>query len=432
MIHRNEGSVVISGANSLAGEVSVPGDKSISHRSLLLGALAEGETTIDNPAPGDDVRHTMDCLRGLGVSVTEEGERVLVDGEGPEGLEQPSGTLDAGNSGTLTRLISGILATRPFETEIDGDHSLRSRPMKRIIEPLEMMGAEIDSREGQLPLKISGGELEGIEYRPDVASAQVKSCILLAGLGATGETTVEEIGPSRDHTERLLTAMGYPITIDGSRITVRGPAPLAPLSIRVPGDFSSASYLIAAGLILKDSKVTLKSVGLNDTRTGFLDLLRRMGGSLEVRNLTARNEEPRGDLTVSSSHLQGVTLTEDEVVRSIDELPLLAVVATQAEGVTEVRGAKELRVKETDRISATVDNLQELGADIEELSDGFVIRGKTELHRGNLHSFTDHRIAMSAAVAALVAEGQTRLEESQWVEVSFPRFFEVLEGLVDG
>lgn len=431
MIERNEGSVTITEAGYLSGEVSVPGDKSISHRSLLLGALAEGKTKIDNLAPGDDVRHTRECLRQLGVDVKEKNGQILVEGKGPEGLENPDRALDAGNSGTLTRLIAGILATRSFETEIDGDKSLRSRPMERIIEPLELMGADIHSQDGRLPLKISGGNLNGIEYRPDVASAQVKSCILLAGLGATRKTTVAEIGPSRDHTERILKAMGYPIEIDGSRISVVGPAPLEPLSIRVPGDFSSASYLIAAGLLVESSEIELKSVGLNDTRTGFLDLLRRMGASIQVTNLRIRNEEPRGDLIVSSSNLQGVTLTEDEVVRAIDELPLLAVVATQAEGITKVRGAEELRVKETDRISATVNNLQELGAEIEELSDGFVVCGKTKLHGGNLHSFSDHRIAMSAAVASLAAEGQTRLNEPQWVEVSFPRFFNVMEELID-
>ncbi|MEF8798930.1 MAG: 3-phosphoshikimate 1-carboxyvinyltransferase [Candidatus Bipolaricaulota bacterium] len=431
MIERNEGSVKIRGDNPLVGEVRVPGDKSISHRALLLGALAEGETKIGNIAPGADVRSTMNCLRQLDVSVIEKNGRGLVKGRGLEGLEEPDRPLDAGNSGTLTRLIAGILATRSFETKIDGDDSLRSRPMERIIEPLELMGAEIDSREGRLALEITGGKLTGIEYQPDVASAQVKSCILLAGLGATGETTVEEVGPSRDHTERMLRAMGYPIEINGTRISVGGPAPLKPLSLEVPGDFSSASYLIAAGLLVEDSKIRLKSVGLNDTRTGFLDLLRKMGGSIEVSNLKTRNEEPRGDLVVSTSNLRGVTLTEDEVVRSIDELPLLAVVASQAEGVTEVRGAEELRVKETDRISATVENLKELGADIQELPDGFIIKGKTRLEGGNLYSFDDHRIAMSAAVAALAAEGETELRDPEWVEISFPHFFEVMEGLID-
>ena len=431
MIERNDGSVRISGGNPLVGEVRVPGDKSISHRGLLLGALAEGETKISNIAPGADVRSTMNCLGQLDVNVIEKNGQVLVEGRGPEGLEEPDRPLDAGNSGTLTRLIAGILATRSFETKIDGDDSLRSRPMERIIEPLELMGAKIDSRGGQLPLKISGGNLNGIEYRPEVASAQVKSCILLAGIGATGETTVEEVGPSRDHTERILKAMGYPIEIEGNRISVDEPTSLEPLDLEVPGDFSSASYLIAAGLLVKDSKIKLKSVGLNDTRTGFLDLLSKMGGSVEVNNLTTRNEEPRGDLIVSSSNLRGVTLTEDQVVRSIDELPLLAVVASQAEGVTEVRGAEELRVKETDRISATVENLKELGADIQELPDGFVVKGKTKLHGGDLYSFDDHRIAMSAAVAALAAEGESALRDPEWVEVSFPRFFDVLEGLID-
>ncbi|MFW6071682.1 MAG: 3-phosphoshikimate 1-carboxyvinyltransferase [Candidatus Bipolaricaulota bacterium] len=422
----------ITGSGPLGGEVKVPGDKSISHRGLLLGALAEGGTRIKNLAPGEDVRSTVRCLRQLGVEIKEKDEGFLVEGRGPEGLKKPEEPLDAGNSGTLTRLITGILATRSFKTELDGDDSLRSRPMERIIEPLEAMGADINSEEGHLPLRVSGGELEGIDYQPDVASAQVKSCILLAGLRASGETTVDEVGPSRDHTERILEAMDYPIRITGSRITVEGGHQLSPLSLEVPGDFSSGSYLIAAGAIVEGSKITLRSVGLNETRTGFLDLLRRMGGSIEVKNREVRNGEPRGDLVVSSSDLQGIELTEDEVVRSIDELPLLAVVATQAEGETEVRNAEELRVKETDRISATVANLEELGADIEEYRDGFLVRGKTELSGGKLKSFRDHRIAMSAAVAALAADGESELREPEWVEVSFPNFFSVMEGLSEG
>lgn len=432
MIERDDGTVRMAGSGPLSGDVKVPGDKSISHRGLLLGALARGETRIVNLAPGEDVRSTMSCLRQLGVEVTEEGEGVLVKGKGPEGLEKPKETLDAGNSGTLTRLMAGILATRPFKTVIDGDDSLRSRPMERIIEPLETMGAEIESDENHLPMRVCGGELEGIDYQPNVASAQVKSSILLAGLRAAGETTVDEVGPSRDHTEKMLDAMGYPIRIDGSRVTVEGGYDLAPLSLEVPGDFSSAGYPVAAGAIVEGSEITLRSVGLNETRTGFLDLLRRMGASIEVKNREVRNGEPRGDLVVSSSDLHGIELTEPEVVRSIDELPLLAVVATGAEGETEVRNAEELRVKETDRISATVENLENLGADIEEYRDGFLVRGKTELSGGKLKSFRDHRIAMSAAVAALAADGESELREPEWVEVSFPDFFSVMEDLIDG
>lgn len=418
--------------NGLTGKFSLPGDKSISHRGLLLGSLAKGRTTIENLAPGEDVRSTVNCLQKLGVPIAERGDKFVVEGRGLEGYSEPEGTLDAGNSGTLTRLIAGILATHSFTTEVDGDESLRKRPMERIIEPLESMGAKIDSREGRLPLLVTGGNLRGIKYKPDVASAQVKSSILLAGLGASGETVVEEPGPSRDHTERMLGAMGYPIKVAGNRISVSGPSQLDPLYLKVPGDFSSAGYFIAAACLLEGSELTIKDVGLNETRTGFLELLEGMGACIELENSNERNGEPRGDLVVSKSNLTGISPTEDQVVKSIDELPLLAVVATQAEGVTEVRGAEELRVKETDRIEATVSNLKSLGADIEELPDGFVVRGPSELSGGEVQSFRDHRIAMSTAVAALVAEGKTELVEPEWVEISYPGFFETMEGLLYG
>ncbi|MBS3736186.1 MAG: 3-phosphoshikimate 1-carboxyvinyltransferase [Candidatus Bipolaricaulota bacterium] len=418
--------------NGLTGEMRLPGDKSISHRALLLGSLAEGKSTLAHLAPGEDVRSTINCLRELGVPLVEEEDKFVIGGQGLRGFAEPKEKLDAGNSGTLTRLIAGILATHPFKAEIDGDDSLRSRPMERIIDPLEAMGAKLDSREGSLPLVVTGGDLLGIEYRPRVASAQVKSSILLAGLGASGKTTVVEPGPSRDHTELMLEAMGYPISVDENRITVSGPHPLDPLELKVPGDFSSAGYFIAAACLIEGSQLTIRDVGLNETRTGFLELLTEMGASIELTNSEEHNGEPRGDLVVSRSDLTGVKMTEDQVVKSIDELPLLAVVATQAEGVTEVRGAEELRVKETDRIEATVTNLKNLGADIEELPDGFIVRGRNKLSGGLVKSFRDHRIAMSAAVAALVAEGETDLVEPEWVEISYPGFFETMEGLLHG
>lgn len=429
MIELKEGVALITSPDSLSGEVRIPGDKSITHRALMLGGLADGTTRISNLAPGEDVGSTVSCLRQLGVEIATEGKEVLVNGAGHDGLSKPNRSLDAGNSGTLTRLLTGILASLPNETEIDGDESLRSRPMERIIEPLEFMGAEIDSRDGKLPLRVSGGDLKGIEYQPEVASAQVKSSILLAGLRASRSTTIKEIGPSRDHTERILDAMGYPIRVNGRAVTVEGGDELSPISIDVPGDFSSASYLIAAGLINDNCRIKLKSVGLNETRTGFLDLLERMGGDIEVKNRRTGNGEPRGDLLVSSSDLKGVDLNESEVVRAIDELPLLGVVATRAEGKTTVRNAEELRVKETDRISATVSNLEALGADVEEFDDGFTVRGKTDLSGGNLQCYGDHRIAMSAAVGAMAAAGESQLENPEWVEVSFPDFFAVLEEL---
>ncbi len=419
-------------AGGLTGELMLPGDKSISHRGLLLGSLAEGKSRLENLAPGEDVRSTVNCLKNLGIPIAGEESGVVIEGQGLCGFTEPEESLDAGNSGTLTRLIAGILATHPFTAKINGDDSLRSRPMGRIIEPLEAMGAKIDSREGSLPLIVTGGDLQGIEYRPKVASAQVKSSILLAGLGASGKTVVVEPGPSRDHTKRMLEAMGYPILVDDNRITVSGPHPLEPLELTVPGDFSSAAYFIAAACLVKGSELTIKEVGLNETRTGFLDLLNKMGASIELTDSEKRNGEPRGDLVVSGSDLTGVCLTKDQVVKSIDELPLLAVIATQAEGVTEVRGAEELRVKETDRIEATVANLKNLGADIEELPDGFVVRGRNKLSGGRVKSFKDHRIAMSMVVASLVAEGETELIDPEWVEISYPGFFETMEGLLDG
>jgi len=419
------------GTAGLRGELTLPGDKSISHRSLLLCSLARGKSRIKNLAPGEDVLSTVGCLKALGVSLNEDEGAIIVEGGGMRSFIGPEEPLDAGNSGTLTRLITGILATYPFTVKIDGDRSLRSRPMKRIIRPLEAMGANIDSKDGKLPLSVTGGDLKGIEYEPKVASAQVKSSIILAGLGASGRTVVREPGPSRDHTERMLEAMGYPIEVDGSRIEVGGPHELEPLELEVPGDFSSAGYFIAAGCLIEGSEIRINSVGLNDTRTGFLELLNEMGASIETMNYRVRNGEPIGDLVVSRSDLAGVRLTQADVVKAIDELPLLAVVATQANGITEVRGAEELRVKETDRISATVENLKSLGADIEELPDGFLVRGPTELHGGRLESMGDHRIAMSMAVAALIAEGESELVDPRWVEISFPDFFETMEGLLN-
>ncbi len=420
------------GGTPLQGEISVPGDKSISHRALLLGGLGDGVTRVSNLAPGEDVKSTVDVLRELGIQVQGNGEEFKVFGKGLRGYTKPEGSLDAGNSGTLMRLISGILAGQSFESTITGDGSLRSRPMARIIEPLEEMGARIRSEDGRAPLTITGTELTGTTHRPRVASAQVKSCLLLAGIHAEGVTTVVEPGPSRDHTERTLEAMDYPIEVQGSVITVSGPAALEPIDVEVPGDFSSAAFFIAGGLIAGGSHLLIRDVGLNDTRTGFLDLVEKMGAEVEVKDLRMKNGEPRGNLEVQYSQLSGVTLTEDEVVTAIDELPLLGVIATQAEGRTEVRGAEELRVKETDRISAIVNNLESLNASVEELEDGFIIEGPQGLTGGTVDSYQDHRIAMSMAVAAQVADGPTRLNGAEWVEVSFPGFFEQLEELQDG
>lgn len=422
----------ITGGKPLTGKMTVPGDKSISHRALLLGSLAEGTSRVENIAPGGDLNSTIRCLRELGVKIREEGGQLEVVGTGLFGYEKPESHLDAGNSGTLMRILTGILTGQDFTSTITGDESLRSRPMERIIGPLTQMGGNITSREGRAPLEVTGSELNGITYRPQVASAQVKSSVLLAGIHARGKTTLIEPGPSRDHTERALKSMAYPIVQEENTISVRGPNKLKPLDITVPGDFSSASYFMAGAAIVDGSEIIIENVGLNQTRTGFLDLLSKMGADITVKNERTEAGEPRGDVVVTSSSLTGVKLSKEEVVRAIDELPLLAVVANQAKGRTEIRGAKELRVKETDRISAIVENLGSLGANVTEFEDGLAIEGPTTLVGDEVDSFNDHRIAMSAAIAAQAASGVTALRGPEWVEISFPGFFERLEGLKRG
>lgn len=432
MVGKESNQLELTGGKPLKGELTVPGDKSVSHRALLLGSLASGETFVRHIAPGDDVKSTMDCLSQLGVEIQEGKGGICVQGKGLMNYAPPGSSLDAGNSGTLIRLLTGVLCGQSFTSVITGDESLRSRPMDRIVVPLRKMGAELTSEDGHAPLKIEGGDLQGIVYRPKVASAQVKSCVLLAGLAAEGHTVVVEPGPSRDHTERMLKAMDYPIVVKDNRIEVNGPRLLHPIDVTIPGDFSSASYFIAAALVLEGSEVLIKGVGLNSTRTGFMQLVSKMGASISVENRRTEAGEPRGDVFVTYSDLRAVELSGSDVVKAIDELPLLGVLATQARGTTKVTDAEELRVKETDRIRATVDNLRSLGADVHELRDGFVVEGKTPLCGGSVNSCKDHRIAMSMAVAAQIAEGKTTLVGPEWVEVSFPGFFDRLEELKDG
>ena len=423
----------LAGPGTLKGALTPPGDKSVSHRVLLLGALAEGETEGLRMAPGRDVKSTARCLEELGVAVEwfeEDGqESVRVGGRGIGRLKEPSSPLDAGNSGTLTRILAGILAGHPFRSRLDGDESLRERPMERIAKPLREMGAVVGTREGRPPLEIEGGDLEGISYRPQVASAQVKSCLLLAGLHARGETTVIEPGPSRDHTERLLQAAGYPVSVEGRKVTVRGPEELRPLRMKVPGDFSSAAFFLAGAALSGESELLLEGVGLNETRTGFLDLLEKMGLSVQRKKEKVEGGEPRGDLLVRGGSLEGIEVDGEQVVRAIDELPLLAVVATAAEGRTVVREAEELRVKETDRIAAIVEGLSRMGAKIEAHPDGFSVEGPCQLRGASVRSFSDHRIAMSLAIASLRAEGETLIRGAQWIETSYPAFVDHLQEL---
>lgn len=414
---------------SLHGPVQIPGDKSVSHRALMLSALGEGSSTILNILDGEDVRSTAECLENLGVSIDWHNRDVLVEGVGLHGLKQPNNDLDAGNSGTTIRLLSGILAAQPFVSTMTGDASLKKRPMSRIIRPLEAMGISIRSSDGCAPLVIQGQEPTAIHYHSPVASAQIKSCVLLAGLFADGMTTVTEPAKSRDHTERILPCFGVPVHSDGLSVSVSGPAQLKGTTIQVPGDISSAAFFLVAGSIVPESEIVLKNCGINPSRTGILDILTGMGANLNLEQHRIENGEPIADIRVTSSQLKGTVIEGDMIPRVIDEIPILAVAATRAQGETIVRDAAELRVKETDRIDAVVTNLRAMGVQIEAMNDGFRINGPQDLNGTNLDSFNDHRIAMAFAVAGLVARGETIIEKAECVDISYPGYFEVLERL---
>ncbi len=412
----------------LRGELSVPGDKSISHRAALLAALAAGISRIDHFAPGGDCRSTLHCLGRMGVQWEQEGDRLTVVGRGLRGLVRPDRPLDAGNSGTTMRLLSGVLAGQGFDSVIDGDPSLRQRPMSRVIKPLRLIGAQVDGadEQGHAPLHIAGGWLNGIRYEMDVASAQVKSAVLLAGLYAHGRTTVIEPAPTRDHTERMLQGMGAEITSADRQITITPPVQLQPLTMTVPGDFSTAAFYIAAAVSVPGSQLLLKGVGVNPTRTGFLTILSRMGAAVELLNPREEGGEPVADLLCTYQTLHGVTVAGDLVSLTIDELPIVAVLATQADGLTEVRGASELRVKESDRIAAMTRGLRALGAEITEHEDGWSIHGPTRLTGATVDGAGDHRVAMALTIAALHVHGATEIGGSRWVGISTPAFYEDL------
>ena len=400
----------------LAGELTVPGDKSISHRSLILNAMARGTARITGLSNGEDVMSTMACLRGMGVTITEGASpsEYTIQGYGPV-LEEASDILDAGNSGTSMRLLSGLLAAQPFLSVITGDGSLRSRPMRRIVEPLQMMGAQVLGRQnGSLaPLVIQGGSLKGIEYDLPVASAQVKSCIMLASLSADGETVIHQPAPSRDHTERMVTAMGASIEEDGLALHVK-PGALKSVDIAVPGDISSAAFWIVAGLCHPDSQVLVRGVGLNPSRTGIIDALRAMGAgdSLQLLNERTEGGEPVADVLATTGELQGTEIAGDMIPRILDEIPILAVAACFASGETVIRDAAELRVKESDRIATTVQELSRLDAHIEAREDGMVIRGTGRLTGAACQSHGDHRLAMSMAVCGMLADGEVEVHGS--------------------
>lgn len=425
----------ITTTNNLRGTISVPGDKSISHRALMLGAIARGRTVVSGLSSSADCASTSRCLQQLGVAISlaEDGATVI-DGKGMHGLVEANDVLDAGNSGTTVRLLSGILAGQPFCSMVTGDSSLRRRPMERVLKPLVQMGASALGRSDNrlLPLAIRGGVLKPIRYTPPVPSAQVKSAVLLAGLYADGETIVEELQETRDHTERLLKAMGVPVAQNGVRIAVQGLHELEAAEIIVPGDISSAAFFLVAAAITPDSAITVRNIGMNPARTGFVDVLRSMGATLEIENERESGGEPVADITCYSSQLRGVTIEGDMIPRLIDELPILAVAATQAEGVTVVRNAEELRVKESDRIATVVAELSRLGASIEATPDGFVIEGPARLRGATCQSHDDHRIAMSLAIAGLAARGETTIAGGDCVAISFPDFFELLSTVRKG
>ncbi len=422
--------MTIQPSKGLRGRITVPGDKSISHRAVMLGALAEGTTVVDGFLMGADCLSTISCFREMGISIdVEQNGRVTVHGRGLSGLRAPSRTLDAGNSGTTARLLSGILAAQPFGSTLDGDESLRSRPMGRVLTPLSLMGAKAEATEGRCPIRFSPASLTGIRYALPVASAQLKSALLLAGLFADGVTAITEPAPSRDHTERMLRLFGADVTSlpDGS-VSVSRPEKLAARPVRVPGDISSAAFFLVAALILPDSELLIENVGVNPTRTGLLDALWDMGANIELLNLR-EDDEPVADLLVRTSKLHGVAVGGALIPRMIDELPVLAVAAAFAEGETVIRDAQELRVKESNRIDAVAQELQKAGVDIRPTEDGLVVTGGRPVTGAVFDSRGDHRIAMSCAVLALAADSPSKIQNAGAVDISFPGFFDSLTSL---
>ncbi|WP_017755571.1 3-phosphoshikimate 1-carboxyvinyltransferase [Calidifontibacillus oryziterrae] len=423
---------LVTNITSLNGTIQVPGDKSISHRAVMFGSIAKGKTTITGFLPGEDCLSTISCFKKMGVTINQEGDYVEIQSDGINGLKEPFEILDVGNSGTTTRLMLGILATRPFHSVIIGDESIAKRPMGRVTVPLRQMGASIDGRNNgkYTPLSIRGGNTTGIRYESPVASAQVKSAILLAGLGSKGTTTVTEPALSRDHTERMLAAFGANITREGLSVSIEGGQELKGTTIEVPGDISSAAFLLVAGAIVPNSKITLKNVGMNPTRTGIIEVLKRMGADLVVFNERTANGEPIADLTIVTSELKGIDIGGDIIPTLIDEIPIIALLATQAEGKTTIRDAEELKVKETNRIDTVVSELKKMGANIEATDDGMVVYGKEALCGAAVESYGDHRIGMMLAIAALIAKSEAVLHNPEAIAVSYPNFFQHLDQLI--
>jgi len=422
---------LITKATSLKGEIKVPGDKSISHRAVMFGSISNGTTKVTNFLPGEDCLSTISCFRSLGVEINQSGSEVTIHGKGLDGLRRSDHTLYVGNSGTTIRLLMGILSGLSFESRLEGDESIAKRPMTRVTVPLSKMGAKITGKNnGEFtPLTISGKRLAGITYELPVASAQVKSAILLAGLQAEGVTTVIEPVKTRDHTERMIRQFGGSVEQQGDKVIVSGGQELKGTNIDVPGDISSAAFFLAAGAITPGSEILLKNVGLNPTRTGIIDVLREMGADLTIENYDQSSAEPVGDIRIKYSQLRGTTVAGELIPRLIDEIPVIALLASQAEGQTIIKDAAELKVKETNRIDTVVNELTKLGAKIEATEDGMIIEGKTNLKGGNVSTYGDHRIGMMLSIAALISSEEVSLEDSEAVAVSYPGFFEDLDSL---
>ncbi|WP_163969853.1 3-phosphoshikimate 1-carboxyvinyltransferase [Oceanobacillus halotolerans] len=417
---------------TLQGILTVPGDKSISHRAIILGSIAEGTTMVENFLQSEDCMRTIQAFRNLGVNIVQQGQNLKISSSGMKGLVEPNSPLYFGNSGTTARLMLGVLGGQTFHTTVYGDESLTNRPMDRVAIPLQRMGVSIDGRKNgkYLPFSVRGGDLQAIHYSLPVKSAQVKSAILLAALYANGVTVIREPVQTRDHTEKMLQSFGVDIKLNNREITLTPPEKLHSSTITVPGDISSAAFFIAAAAAIPNSNVTIKQVGLNHTRSGIIDILQQMGANLEIDYLDTVNHEPVGDVTVSASSLRGITIEGDMIPRLIDELPIIALLATQAEGTTIIRDAEELRVKETDRIQAVVEGLSSIGASITATDDGMIIEGKTNLIGGQVKSFHDHRIGMMAAIASFLTDEAVVVDDLSSIAISYPRFFDDLNQLI--
>ena len=444
----------------LKGESSPPPDKSISHRAIIISSLSEGKSIIRNFLNAEDPLRTCNAFRQMGIEIvvrnaysvmrtTQNAERgtryvgttrsresipthgtdLIITGKGLTGLKKPKNVIDCGNSGTTMRLLCGVLAGQPFSATLTGDSSLMRRPMQRVIIPLAEMGAVIQSEKGYPPLAIKGGDLKPIDYKSPVASAQVKSAVLLAGLYCDGITSVSEPEKSRDHTERMLKAAGVNIEMKNLKVSVTGKAKLKPLDTTIPGDFSSAAFFIVAGAIVPDSKILIKNVGINPTRTGLLDILKKMGADITLKNKREVSGEPVSDIYINHSQLKGIEIGGDMIPKAIDEFPILCIAASLAQGTTKITGAKELRVKESDRISSMANELRKMGVEVEELPDGITIKGRERLKAATVQSYGDHRVAMSMAIAGLVADGETIVKDTECVNTSFPGFMEMLKKL---